>query len=543
MISLRKHTSHQKHTSLENELSHRHRIWLVCIGAATGLVAGLAVTLYRLALAQAEQLMRSFTTELGKSALGILIWFVVLALILLVVGFLIHKVPLTAGSGIPQVEAEVAGTIQAPWLRILPTKFVEGVLCSFGGLSLGREGPSIQIGGMAAKLVSKLTRTNRGEERILITCGAASGMAAAFHAPFTGVMFALEEIHKVFSAPVIVSVMVASVMADLLSSILMGDHLVLSLTFIADLPPSAYISVAILGVIAGLLGALHNAGMFKMQDLFNRITCVKPYAKLIPAFLMSGIAAFTIPQLLCGGDAIIQLLERGYVTPINVLVVLLIGKYLLTAICFGSGAPGGTLLPLVVMGALIGSIYGICVTDVTAIPSVYVVNYTVLGVASLFAGVVRAPITGIVLAFELTGSLDSLLAASLVSIIAYVTSDLIGVDAFYEHLLGRIDISESNQTEKNLEEDEQRGVFHRHVVGAGSKAEGRLIKELVLPEHMLIVMITRSGKELVPQGSTRLKALDQLLVLEDAEFEIEQEQMLKEICMPSLEETSSVTPT
>lgn len=537
MISFRSHKS--KRTSLERELSHRHRIWLVCAGAATGLVAGVAITFYRLALAQAEQLMRSFTLELGKTVLGIFIWFLILMGIVLIVGTLIKKVPLSSGSGIPQVEAEVAGTIEAPWLRVLPAKFVEGVLCTFAGLSLGREGPSVQIGGMAAKLVSKLAKSKRGEERILITCGAASGMAAAFHAPFTGVMFALEEIHKVFSAPVIVSVMVASVMADLFSSILMGTHAVLSLTFLADLPPSAYISVAFLGVIAGLLGALHNAGMFAAQNLFDRITCLKPYIKLLPAFLISGVVAFTMPQLLCGGDAIIQLLERGTITPVHVLLALLIGKYLLTALCFGSGAPGGTLLPLVVMGALIGNIYGICVTDITTIPSVFVANYTVLGVASLFAGVVRAPITGIVLAFELTGSLDSLLAASLVSIVAYVTSDLIGIDAFYEHLLGRIDISQTNPESDNQDDVTQEGVFHRHIVGAGSAAEGKLIRDLVLPERLLIVMITRSGKELVPQGSTRLNALDQLLVLEDAELELENEEMLKQLCAPSLNKADS----
>ena len=483
--------------------------------------------------------MRLFTSELGKSAVGIALWFLVLALIVGIVGFLIRKVPLSSGSGIPQVEAEVAGAIESPWARVLPAKFVEGVLCSFAGLSLGREGPSVQIGGMAAKFVSKVSKTKRGEERILITCGAASGMAAAFHAPFTGVMFALEEIHKVFSAPVIVSVMVASIMADLLSSILMGTHSVLSLSFIADLPASAYISVAFLGVIAGVLGALHNAGMFLAQNLFERINRFTPYLRLVPAFVLTGITAFVMPQLLCGGDAIIELLQRGYITPLNVLLVLLIGKYLLTAICFGSGAPGGTLLPLVVMGALMGSIYGICVTDFTAIPSVFVVNYTVLGVASLFAGVVRAPITGIVLAFELTGSLDSLLAASLVSVIAYVTSDLIGVDAFYEHLLGRIDLSASDASDKEEDAAAQEGVFHRHVIGAGSTAEGKLIKELTLPDRLLIVMITRGGKELVPQGNTRLKALDQLLVLEDAEFEIENEQMLKAICSPSLAQTTS----
>ena len=94
-----------------------------------------------------------------------------------------------------------------PWHRVIAAKFAEGALCAFGGLSLGREGPAVQLGGMSGKAVSKMLRNGRGEERLLVTCGAAAGMSAAFHAPLTGVLFALEEIHKEFSAPLIISVM------------------------------------------------------------------------------------------------------------------------------------------------------------------------------------------------------------------------------------------------------------------------------------------------------------------------------------------------
>lgn len=512
-----------------------------------GVVAGGAVTAYRLALSRSESLMRGLLAQATGSPLGVAAWFAALACALLLVSALVRWEPLTAGSGIPQVEVEVAGALDAPWARVLPAKFAEGVLCALSGLSLGREGPSVQIGGMAAKAVAKAGRVERGEERILVTCGAASGMAAAFHAPLTGVMFALEEIHKVFSAPIIVSVMVACVVSDLLSSVVMGTRSVLSLSFVADLPPSTYLTVVALGVVLGLLGALHNAGMFAAQALLGRLRPLDPFARLVPAFALSGVAAFLMPQLLCGGDGIIELLQRGYVAPVGLLVALLVGKYLLTSVCFGSGAPGGTLLPLVVMGALVGCVYGIGVTSLTAVPSVYVTNFVVLGVAGLFAAVVRAPLTGIVLAFELTGTLDSMLAASVVSVVAYVTADLTGVDAFYERLVATFEApggvrgpvpegaGEGEPRARDASRDAGR-ILHRHVVGTGSLAEGARLMDLGLPTGALVVTVVRAGAELVPRGDTRLRALDELLVFEDARTEAETQRRLRRLCSPSLRE-------
>ena len=137
-----------------------------------------------------------------------------MAIIMLIIGKLMLWEPYTAGSGIPQIDAEVAGKVDMPWHKVLVAKFSEGILCTLGGLSLGREGPSVQLGGMGGKAVSRALHKGRAEERILVTCGAGAGMAAAFHAPLTGVMFALEEIHKVFTAPLIISVTISSVVAD-----------------------------------------------------------------------------------------------------------------------------------------------------------------------------------------------------------------------------------------------------------------------------------------------------------------------------------------
>ena len=501
---------------VERRLSRRFQASLVFEGALVGLAGGAVVALYRLALSLAEHALRAVTGAATGSALGILGWFAALGVMLVIVSRLISREPLTSGSGIPQVDAEVAGRADAPWHRVIAAKFAEGTLLALAGLSLGREGPSVQLGGMSGKAVSRALGRRRGEERLLVTCGAAAGMSAAFHAPLTGVLFALEEIHREFTAPLIISVMCSSVVADFLVSQVLGARPVLSLVFVQDLPHPSYALVVLLGLVCGLVGALHNRGMFACQErLYARVTRGLPYARLVVPFALAGAAAFLWPELSCGGDAIVELLLRPESLPLATAAALLVGKYLFTTACFGSGAPGGTLFPLVVMGGLLGALYAGGAHELVGLPGEYASNFVVLGVVGLFAGVVRAPVTAVVLAFELTGSLDAFLSASIVSIVAYVASGLTKTDAFYEHLLAaflKTTTDDPTVSGAGLEKSLQ-----TVRVGTGSRLEGMLVREVPWPDGARVVTIERAGTDVIPRGETRIRALDELLVITEAD--------------------------
>ena len=500
---------------VSRRLSRRFQVSLVWEGALVGLVGGGVVTLYRLALSGAERLLRGVTGAAAGDALLMACWFCVLAVVLIVVSALLRWEPQTSGSGIPQVDAEVLDRLDAPWARIIPAKFAEGTLLAFSGLSLGREGPSVQLGGMSGKAVSRLLRRRRGEERLLVTCGAAAGMSAAFHAPLTGVLFALEEIHKQFSAPLIISVMCSAVVSDFLVSQVVGIDPVVSLEFLRDLPHVDYLLVVVLGLACGALGALHNRGMFAAQGLYAHVKSHLPQARLVIPFVLAGVMAFAWPELMCGGDAILEVLLAPETPALGLLVALLAGKYLFTTICFGSGAPGGTLFPLVVMGGLVGGIFSLCGTALGISEHAFFPNFVALGVAGLFAGVVRAPVTAVVMVFELTGSLDALLSVSIVSILAYVTSSLTKTDAFYEHLLASlIGVSADDSSVTGLSGEKDLG----HVrVGAGSRLEGMLVRDVPWPDGVRLLLVERAGAELVPTGETRLCAADELLFIVGAE--------------------------
>ena len=509
---------------VERRLSRRFQVSLVGEGALVGLVGGAIVALYRLTLASAEGLLRDVTGRASGDPLLMAGWFALLALMALVVSALISWEPATSGSGIPQVDAEVLDRMDAPWARVIPAKFAEGSLLTLSGLSMGREGPSVQLGGMSGKGVARLLHRRRGEERLLVTCGAAAGMSAAFHAPLTGVLFALEEIHKEFTAPLIISVMCSAVVSDFISSQVVGIEPVVSLVFVRDLPHADYALVVALGVACGLIGALHNRGMFAVQRLYERAFPRRPRLRLVVPFILAGVAAFAWPELMCGGDAIVELLQEPVLPSVATLLALLLGKYAFTTLCFGSGAPGGTLFPQVVLGALVGALFA-AAGGALGLPATYLPNFIALGVAGLFAGVVRAPVTAVVLVFELTGSLDALLAVSIVSVLAYVTSSLTSTDAFYEHLLAALPgtaahdsaVSGLEGTEKDL------GTVR---VGAGSRLEGVAVRDVPWPDGVRVLTVERAGSQIVPTGATRLMAGDELLfivsagALEDARLKL-----------------------
>lgn len=516
---------------LERSLSRPNQARLVFEGALVGLAGGGIVVLYRMALSGAEKLMRGITGAAAGHPLQILLWFVTLAAVLIIVSKLLLWEPYTQGSGIPQTDAEAIGRIDMPWYRVMAAKFAEGTLCAFAGLSLGREGPSVMLGGMGGKSVSKALHKDRDHESLFVTCGAAAGMAAAFHAPLTGVLFAVEEIHKVFSASLVITAMASAIMSDFLVSQVLGVKPTLNFALVTNLPHVSYPLVAVMGIYCGILGALHNAGMFGCQALYGKIEHWVPYSRLAIPFAISGVIAFTLPDLMCGGDAIIEKLMNPTALTWEAILFLLIGKYLFTTISFASGAPGGTLFPLVVMGSLAGALFCHLANAVGGTSTLYMMNFIYLGIAGLFAAVVRAPVTAIVLVFELTGSLENLLSVSIVAMIAFVTANLLKVDAFYEHLLTKL----LGNLDPEISAQEEHGIALRtYHVALGSQAENRTVAELPWPKGTLIVLVERAGERITPHGTTKLEPTDVITAIVPKSSLLEDDRKIQELCGPTI---------
>lgn len=484
---------------------------LTAEGFLVGIVAGLVVLLYRILLEYAGKGM-NLVLEYGRKypVVGGC-WFLVLFVLACIVARLVKYEPFISGSGIPQVEGEMAGKLNQVWWKVLPAKFIGGFLSLFAGLSLGREGPSIQIGAMSGKAVSKVLDRGKTEERFLLTCGASAGLSAAFHAPLAGVMFSLEEIHKNFSVSVLISVMTASITADYISSRFLGFESVFQFEITDSIPPKYYGHIIALGIILGLMGAFYNKVTLFVQSLFGRIKGKRAETlRLLIPFLLAGILGFTMPEILGSGHNIIDKITEGNELLLT-LMVLYVVKLLFSAVSFGSGAPGGIFFPLLVLGALIGGVYGTFAVSTMGISEVYFNNFVMLAMAGYFTAIVRAPITGIILIFEMTGSISQMLSLSLVSIVAYLVATAVKSQPIYESLL------ENLLKKRGIEVPKKTGekILQEFVVRHNCPLQNKMVQQIEWPKNCLLVAVERNGVELIPKGRTILMAGDTVVTMTD----------------------------
>ena len=500
-----------------NQLSQR----LLFEGLLVGALAGLVAIVYRVMLTYAESFCFAMIAFVKTNYIYMMIWIIGLTILGFIVSCFLKYEPFISGSGIPQVEAEVQGSIDESWYKVLISKMIAGTLCICGGLSLGREGPSIQLGAMVGKGISRFFKRMKTEEKFLLTCGAAAGLSAAFNAPLAGIIFALEEIHKNFSTSALVSVMCASLTGDFLSRNVFGLAPSLHFTMSSTLPLNQYAWLLVLGVVTGLLGVFYNRLTMSSLVLYDKIPFLKKHQKVIIPFVFAGIIGLVLPQVLGGGHVLVEYLNNDNAL-ISSLLILLLVKFVLSLVSFGSGAPGGIFFPLLILGSLIGALFG-KVAIACGVDTIYYHNFIILAMAGFFAGIVRAPITGIVLIAEMCGSLQLLLPIALVSFVAYIIANAMKSEPIYESLLDRLT---HHQQSVDYIEDKELISF---VVSLGSLAVNQTVASLKLPPKCLLVSIVRGKSEMIPHGDTQFYVGDQVVIIVDRYHIEESKRMLSEI--------------
>ena len=483
---------------------HQFRLRLFIEGIFVGIAGGLSISLFRFLLNESEALRNHLYYAYLIPALrrDDPLPFLSYALLLLVIGgalcAMCRYAPMAGGSGIPQVKGVILGLMKMKWLRILWVKILAGAIGIGAGLSLGREGPSIQIGAVAGQGLSRTLGRTRMEERYLITSGASAGLAAAFNAPLAGMMFALEELHRNFSGAVLLPTMTSAITATIVTRCFFGNGTSFHFIDLVPLPAQYLWYVALIAYGLLHIGAFYHPKVFRTQA-----------SKIIFALLCAGVLGFLLPQVLGGGNHLVdQLAVTSY--PLAFLLLLLAAKYIFTLISYGCGAPGGFFLPLLVIGALTGAVLANLLVNAGLLSAVYTPNVIIIGMVSLFAASVRSPITGTLLILEMTGDFDHLMVLAFASAIAYITAEILRGRPIYDALLQR-SLAASPDTaceeEKNMIEV---------PIASGSLLENRPISELPPMKQTVIVEIKRSGKSLIPDPDTRLRAGDFLYILSES---------------------------
>ena len=503
MVSLSKNNTGD---TLRNWYSFRFKI--VLEGILVGLFSGLSIVAYRFLLGEAYNFSQWIYNIQRKNPLTIPIWILCLIIIGLIVSYMIKWEPMASGSGIPQTEGVLIGHLSMNWIKVIIAKFVGGILAIVGGLAVGREGPSIQIGAAVGQGFSKILKRLKLEEKYLITSGASAGLAAAFNAPISGVIFALEEIHKSFSPIILTSALGASITADFLAKQFFGINPVFDFTVVKMLPFKYYGYLILLGIIIGLSGIVFNKVMLKTLNLYDSFKFFKGIKKSIPAFLFAALVGLMYPKALGGGHALVEELVHGDMT-LKLMFILMVVRFFFTMISYGSGAPGGIFLPLLVVGAFMGGIFGKVLSVTIGLSNGFIINFIILAMAGYLTAIVKAPITGIILITEMTGSFSHLLSLAIVCIVAYETTEILGSKPIYEELLHRI----LKNKGENFESEEHNKVLIELPVSLGSKLEGKKIKEIIWPEKCLIVSIKRGQDEIIPGGNTEILVGDYIVAL------------------------------
>ncbi|MCR5176009.1 MAG: chloride channel protein [Anaerovibrio sp.] len=481
-------------------------------GLLIGACSGIVIAVFRYLLSASEDfrpyIYNIVANDFLSGSYGITILyisvFIVLAWLLL---WIVRNEPMCTGSGIPQIKGILMGKMSMNWASVLFSKLVGGVLAIGAGLSLGREGPSVQMGACVGQGISRSIIRTRYEERILITAGAGAGLAAAFNAPLAGVIFSLEELHKGFSPVVLMATVTAAVAATTVTQLLFGIAPVFHIGELELFPFSMYLALIGLGLYIGVLGRIFNPSLLLAMDVYDRFRVKGIYKPLIPLALAACLG-FVLPEILGGGNRLVDALSvNAY--PLYFLCILFVGKFLFTAICFGSGVPGGIFLPMLVLGAAGGSIFSNLLVSFELMPAMYAGDIIVFAMAAYFAAVVKSPVTGSVLIMEMTGSFEHLLPLICVSMTAYMTADLTGGKPVYEELLNR----SLNKADGSQDHHLGRRITLEVLVESGSPADKSRIMDVDWPVDTVIVNIKRNSQRIVPRDNIQLLAGDYIYVL------------------------------
>lgn len=485
------------------------KLYMLCL--IVGAFTGLTVSIYRWGLNYANHFRESLFHGKDMSNLTSLlgIWLVFVA-IGLFVDFIAKKFPKTSGSGIPQVKGIILRQLDyGKWFLELIAKFVGGLLGIGCGLSLGREGPSVQLGSYIGYGATKIFHRDSIEKKYLVTSGASAGLAGAFGAPLAGVIFALEELHKFISSKLLICTFMASIASDFVGRRMFGMETAFALVVPYPKSISPYFQFAlfiVFGVIIAFFGKLFTLTLIKVQDKFKGAKLPR-WVKIVFVMTVSFIFCIVLPEVTGGGHELVEEMAGGNRT-IKLLAVIFIVKLLFTALCYATGFAGGIFLPMLVLGAILGKIYGLVLVDMLGVGTEFIPHYMVLGMAGYFVAVVRAPITGAVLILEMTGNFDHLLALVTVSVVAYYITDLLGLEPIYEILYERM----AKDVPDEKIEDSKKTIINVPVTGE-SELDGKKISEIKWAEDVLVVAIIRNEHEIIPKGNTVISAGDSLTIL------------------------------
>lgn len=433
---------------------------LVGLALIIGVGAGLGAVVFRLLIVGITGLVtgRPDFSDAGRvasthlPALGP--WFLLLAPVVggLVYGPLVHRfAPEARGHGVPEVMVAVArngGRIPA---KVAGVKALASALCIGTGGSVGREGPIVQIGSALGSSIGQWLRVPSSRLVLMVACGAAGGISATFNAPIAGVVFGLEIILRAFGAEAFGVLVISSVTANVVARTFVGDDTILRLPHFALGSAAELPLYGLLGLLVGLLGWAFARVLYRVEDACDAVWRGPEWLRPAVGGVLLGGLLLALPQMYGVGYPVLQNGIAGQYAA-GFLVLLMLGKMIATSLTIGIGGSGGVFAPSLFVGGMAGTAFGL--GAVALFPSLHLSAgaFGLVGMAAVFAGAAHAPITAVLIVFELTGDYAIILPLMAAVVLATGVSHLVSRDTIYTLKLLRrgIDIDADTPTDEAL---------------------------------------------------------------------------------------------
>jgi len=417
------------------------------------------------------------------------------------------------GHGVPEVMKAVAvrgGVIRA---RIVAVKAIASAISIGTGGSVGREGPIVQIGAAAGSTIGQWFKLNTAAVRTLVGCGAAAGISATFNAPIAGAIFAAELIVGDFAVVQFTPIVISSVVASVVTRYAIGNHPAFIVPHYEIISPFELLPYMVAGVVAGLVAVAFIRSLAFSEILFEKVP-MPEWSKATVGGAIVGIVALSLPEVYGVGYTTIANALSGSI-PVALMVMLVFAKIFATSITIGSGGSGGVFAPSLFMGAMTGGVIGNLVAHyfpgATASPGAY----ALVTMGAVVAAATHAPVSAIIILFELTQTIDIIPALMTACVISTLVSQLSYRDSIYTTKLRRQGIEIFETRDPNV----LKGLFVRDVIVRNpvvipASANFKTVLDLVVQSaHSQFYVADPKGRYL---GAISLLELRRLIYEQDA---------------------------